>query len=110
MTAERLVYFGIDVRAWHPRVLEQVEIETKYQGYIERQRKQIDEDAKADRRILPPQVDYGAIPGMRNEAREKFMRVQPTTLGQAARIPGITPADIATLWVHVLKQKKDEAA
>ena len=110
MRIEDLHHFGIDPSEWHFRVLEQVEIETKYQGYIERQQKQIEADEKSERRQIPPDVDYDAIPGLRNEAREKFKRVMPATIGQAARIPGIVPADMTVLWVHVLKQQREAAA
>ncbi|MBI1387333.1 MAG: tRNA uridine-5-carboxymethylaminomethyl(34) synthesis enzyme MnmG [bacterium] len=110
MKAEWLDRFGVDLSRWHARVLEQVEIETKYQGYIERQIKIIEEDRKSERRAIPPDFDYDAASGMRNEAREKFKRVQPATIGQAARIPGVFPADITVLWVNVLKHQRDPEA
>ena len=110
MTAVNLVYFDVDVRRYHPRVLEQLEIETKYQGYVEMQYKQIEEDKKADRRAIPPTIDYDSMTGLRNEAREKFKRVRPTTIGQAARIPGIVPADITVLWINVMKQSREPSA
>ncbi|MEW6239058.1 MAG: tRNA uridine-5-carboxymethylaminomethyl(34) synthesis enzyme MnmG [Candidatus Omnitrophota bacterium] len=102
--------FGADLSPYHPRVLEQLDIETKYQGYIERQQKEIEEDRKADRRRIPPDIDYDGIAVMRKEAREKFKRVQPATIGQAARIPGIFPADITVLWVSVMKYAKEDPA
>lgn len=110
MKPQYLSRFGLELSTIPPRVLEQIDIETKYQGYIERQHKQIEEDRKSERRLLPPDLDYDRIPGMRNEAREKFKRVQPTTIAQAARIPGIVPADITVLWVHSLKQQNEAAA
>jgi len=87
-----------------------LEIETKYQGYVEMQYKQIEEDKKADRRAIPPTIDYDSMTGLRNEAREKFKRVRPTTIGQAARIPGIVPADITVLWINVMKQSREPSA
>ncbi|MBN2327128.1 MAG: tRNA uridine-5-carboxymethylaminomethyl(34) synthesis enzyme MnmG [Candidatus Omnitrophica bacterium] len=108
MKAEWLDRFGADIRSCHPRALEQLEIETKYQGYIERQQKQIEEDRKSDLRRIPADLDYKQITHLRNEAREKFERVQPTTIGQAARIPGIVPADITVLWIGILKRNKEE--
>ncbi len=110
MKAEYLDQFGVDVKRFHSRVLEQVEIETKYQGYIERQLKIIEEDSKSERRRIPADFDYDKVNGMRNEAREKFKRVLPATIGQAARIPGIFPADMTVLWVQVLKQQREPDA
>lgn len=110
MKPEMLTHFDVDITKYHPRVWEQVDIETKYQGFIERQQKHIEEDRKADRRRIPPDVDYQAMTGMRNEAREKFAKVRPTTIGQAARIPGIVPADITVLWVNVMKQQSGQTA
>ncbi|MGC9326541.1 MAG: tRNA uridine-5-carboxymethylaminomethyl(34) synthesis enzyme MnmG [Candidatus Hinthialibacter sp.] len=108
MKAEWLNRFGVDTHSYHPRALEQLEIETKYQGYIERQQKQIEEDRKSDLRRIPPDLDYKQISHLRHEAREKFERVQPATIGQAARIPGIVPADITVLWIGILKRNKEE--
>ncbi|MDP8244014.1 MAG: tRNA uridine-5-carboxymethylaminomethyl(34) synthesis enzyme MnmG [Candidatus Hinthialibacter antarcticus] len=110
MKAEYIECFGVDAKRYHPRVLEQVEIETKYQGYIERQLKVIEEESKSERRRIPVDFNYDKVNGMRNEAREKFKRVQPATIGQAARIPGIFPADMTVLWVHVLKQQREPDA
>ena len=107
MKAEYLNRFDVNIADSHPRVLEQLEIETKYHGYIERQRKQIEEDKKADRRSIPPEISYDSMTGLRNEAREKFKRVQPATIGQAARIPGIFPADITVLWINIMKLGND---
>ncbi len=109
MTAWELSRFGVDLSGRHPRALEQLEIETKYEGYIERQLKQIEEDKKADRRRIPEDFDYGALGGLRNEAREKFERMRPATVGQASRIPGIVPADITVLWVGILKRHKEDS-
>ena len=108
MKPEYLDRLGMDSKTYHPRVLEQVDIETKYQGYIEREYKQVEEDRKADRRMIPPTIDYYAIVALRNEAKEKFKKIQPLTIGQAARIPGIFPSDITVLWVHILKMNKEE--
>ncbi|HOJ60595.1 MAG TPA: tRNA uridine-5-carboxymethylaminomethyl(34) synthesis enzyme MnmG, partial [bacterium] len=87
-----------------------LEIETKYQGYVDRQLKEIEEDKKAERRLIPPDIDYSLLTGLRREAREKFERVRPATIGQASRIPGIFPADITVLWVNVLKWEREMSA
>ncbi len=110
MNINDLKRFGIDLSPYHSRALEQLEIETKYQGYIERQLKEIEEERKADLRKIPLDLDYDNIHSMRKEAREKFKRVQPRTIGQASRIPGIVPADITVLWVSVMKHHKEETA
>lgn len=108
MKAEWLDRFGVDIQSYHPRVLEQLEIETKYQGYIERQQKEIEEERKSNLRKIPLDFDYKKLTHLRNEAREKFERVRPATIGQASRIPGIVPADITVLWAGVLKLNREE--
>lgn len=110
MKARYLDRFGVNTAAYHPRVWEQLEIETKYQGYVDRQLKEIEEDKKAERRLIPPDIDYSLLTGLRREAREKFERVRPATIGQASRIPGIFPADITVLWVNVLKWEREMSA
>ena len=80
-------------------IAEQVEISVKYEGYIQRQRKQVAEFERMERRALPPDLDYAAIQGLRLEAREKLAAVRPASLGQASRISGVSPADIAALMI-----------
>ncbi len=84
-------------------VIEQVLIEAKYGGYIARQAEQVDRFRRLEGKPLPPHLDYAAIHQLRIEAREKLARVRPRTLGQAGRISGIHPADLATLLVHLKK-------
>jgi tRNA uridine 5-carboxymethylaminomethyl modification enzyme len=83
------------------RAIEQAVIEAKYGGYIARQSEQVDRHRRLEEKALPPDFDFRAIPQLRAEAREKFARVRPTSVGQAARISGISPADIATLLIAV---------
>lgn len=80
-------------------VCEQVEVQVKYQGYIERQFEQIERMRKQEELKIPGEIDYGTISGLTSEVREKLERFRPDTLGQAARIQGITPAAIAILAV-----------
>jgi tRNA uridine 5-carboxymethylaminomethyl modification enzyme len=87
-----------------PEVVEQVEIQVKYAGYIERQQTEIDRTKRYDHYPLTIGYDYSNIPGISNEVREKLQKHQPETLGQASRIPGVTPAAISLLLVH-LKNK-----
>ena len=81
-------------------VLEAVRISARYAGYIERQRRQVERFRSLEDKHLPPTLDYSRIAGLRNEARERLLAVAPVSLGQAARIPGINPADIAVLMVN----------
>ena len=83
-------------------VKEQVEIQIKYQGYIDRQMQQIERGEKLETTKIPADFDYAAVSGFSVEAREKLMRFRPDTLGQASRISGITPAAISILAI-VLK-------
>jgi tRNA uridine 5-carboxymethylaminomethyl modification enzyme len=82
-------------------VIAQVTIEAKYDGYIGRQLDQIDRFRRLEDKPIPPGLDYRAVAQLRAEAREKFERIRPLSLGQAGRISGISPADIATLLIHL---------
>jgi tRNA uridine 5-carboxymethylaminomethyl modification enzyme len=84
-----------------PEVAEQVELSVKYSGYIERQEVQVAQAARMERKRIPQSIDYDSIRSLSREAKEKFSRIRPATLGQATRIPGITPADIAILAVYL---------
>ena len=82
-------------------VREQVEISVKYEGYIQRQQKQVEDFQKMERRRLPQDLDYSGIQGLRLEAREKLAAVRPMDLGQASRISGVSPADVAALMIYL---------
>ena len=82
-------------------VTEQVEIRLKYQGYIDRQLRQVEQAKKMERHALEADFDYDAVHGLRLEAREKLKAIQPRNLGQASRISGVSPADIAALMVFL---------
>ncbi len=84
-----------------PAVREQVEIETKYEGYFRRQREQIERFHRNEDKKIPEWLDYEAIAELRREAREKLSEVQPVSLGQASRISGISPADISVLMIYL---------
>jgi tRNA uridine 5-carboxymethylaminomethyl modification enzyme len=98
---------GLGAHGFPQDVIEQVTIEAKYDGYIDRQREQIDRFRRLENKPIPPWTDFGAIPQLRAEAREKFERVRPVSVGQAGRISGISPSDIATLMIH-LKRTESE--
>jgi tRNA uridine 5-carboxymethylaminomethyl modification enzyme len=89
---------GRDVR---PDVREQVFLEAKYAGYIGRQAAQVERFQRLESRPIPAHFDYAAVPQLRAEAREKLGRIRPASLGQASRISGISPADLAVLLVYL---------
>ncbi len=84
-----------------PDVAEQVEISVKYEGYIRRQQKQVEEFHRMASHRLPPDINYSGIQGLRLEAREKLSAVRPMDLGQASRISGVSPADVAALMIYL---------
>ena len=84
-----------------PAVTDEVEIQIKYAGYLTRQEKQVEEFRKEEARLLPENLDYAAIPGLRLEAREKLAAIRPVSIGQAGRISGVSPADIAVLLIYL---------
>lgn len=90
-------------RPFDRSVWTQVETDLKYEGYIRRQEDAIEKAARAESRKIPTSIDYASILGLRAEARQKFNKVRPGTLGQAGRISGITPADIALLSIYLEK-------
>jgi tRNA uridine 5-carboxymethylaminomethyl modification enzyme len=82
-------------------VVEQVNLEAKYSGYIDRQAAEVERFQRLEGRCIPPTFDYAAVPQLRHEAREKLTRVRPASVGQAGRISGITPADLAMLLLYL---------
>ena len=93
---------GVDDQA----VAEQVEIQAKYQGYIARQRDEVDRRDGQESARLPTDLDYAEVRGLSIEARQTLARQRPETVGQAARISGVTPAAISLLLVHLRRRKK----
>ena len=86
-------------------VTEEVEIQIKYAGYLARQEKQVEEFKKEESRRLPDTIDYRSIAGLRLEAQEKLQQIRPMSIGQAGRISGVSPADIAVLLIWLEQQK-----
>lgn len=86
-----------------PEIFEQVEIELKYEGYIKRQQAQINEMRRLEVKLLPKDIDYNAIEGLRLEAREKLSKIRPHSVGQASRISGVSPSDISVLLIYLAK-------
>lgn len=82
-------------------ILERVETNVKYEGYLKRTLEQIERQKKTEEKLLPKDIDYRLIGGLRLEAQEKLERIRPISLGQAERISGVNPADIAVLMVYL---------
>ena len=89
-------------------VCEQVELKIKYDGYIEKQQAQIDEMRRLEVKLLPEDIDYNKIRGLRLEAVEKLSKHRPLNIGQASRISGVTPADISVLLVWLAGGNRNE--
>ncbi|MBQ7117044.1 MAG: tRNA uridine-5-carboxymethylaminomethyl(34) synthesis enzyme MnmG, partial [Clostridia bacterium] len=84
---------------------EQVEISIKYEGYIKRQKSQVEEMRRLEVRKLDESLDYTQVIGLRMEAQEKLNKIKPANLGQASRISGVSPADISVLLIYLSKNK-----
>ncbi len=82
-------------------VQEEVEIEIKYEGYIERQTKQVKQFRKTEHMKIPETIDYDLVPSLRNEARQKLKEIRPSSIGQASRIMGVNPADLSVLLIYL---------
>lgn len=89
-------------------VKEQVEIAVKYDGYIKKQIEQVEKAAKLESKLLPDDIDYHAISGLALEARQKLNKIKPRSIGQAARISGVSPADVSILMVYVEQWRRKE--
>jgi tRNA uridine 5-carboxymethylaminomethyl modification enzyme len=90
-----------DLRDFAPEIVAQLEIDAQYAGYLDRQDADISAFRREEARSLPAYLDYGAVAGLSNEVRQKLERIRPSTLGQAARIEGMTPAALTLVLVHV---------
>jgi tRNA uridine 5-carboxymethylaminomethyl modification enzyme len=88
-----------------PEVSEQLAIQAKYAGYIERQHAEIERNRRNEDTALPAELDYATVAGLSNEARQKLQRHRPQTLGQAGRLEGVTPSAISLLLVHLKKKR-----
>lgn len=89
-------------------IIEQVEIEIKYSGYIKKQNIQIGQFKKLEKRYLEKDLNYEEVQGLRNEAREKLMKIRPESIGQAARITGVSPADINVLLIYLERKRREK--
>ncbi len=90
-------------------VMQEVEIQVKYAGYLARQEKQVAQFRAEESKALPADLDYGSIAGLRLEARQKLAQIKPLSIGQAGRISGVSPADIAVLLIYLEQQRANKA-
>ena len=109
LSYDSLAPFDPDRPPLSPDVREAAEIQVKYAGYIRRQLKQVEQFKKEESRLLPRDIDYNSITGLRLEARQKLSEIRPMNLGQASRISGVSPADLAVLMVFLELGKERNA-
>ena len=107
VTYEDLTPFDPDRPVLSAAVTEEVQIQIKYAGYLARQEKQVEAFRKEESRLLPENMDYESISGLRLEARQKLSQIRPVSIGQAGRISGVSPADIAVLLIY-LEQNRNQ--
>jgi len=88
-------------------IIEQVEIEIKYEGYIERQQRQVEQFKKMEKKKIPYDLNYDDVPSLCLEARQKLKSFHPVSVGQASRISGVSPADISVLLVFLEQYKRN---
>ncbi|NLY29068.1 MAG: tRNA uridine-5-carboxymethylaminomethyl(34) synthesis enzyme MnmG, partial [Firmicutes bacterium] len=106
LTYRDLAQVGIEIRDLPWEIERQVEIEIKFAGYLERERRQMAQMATLDAQELPADLDYRQVTGLRPEAVELLQRVQPLSIGQAGRIPGVEAGDISILQVWLMQRRK----
>ena len=99
-----------EIGGWSREVVEQVEIDAAYAGYLGRQAADAEALRRDENLVIPPHTDFASIGGLSNEVREKLVAIQPRTLGQAARIEGVTPGALTALLAHVRRTRPEAAA
>jgi tRNA uridine 5-carboxymethylaminomethyl modification enzyme len=105
---EKLTIIDKERQNLDPSVIEQVNINIKYDGYISRQLRQVEQFKKLENKRIPESIDYNLIPSLRIEARQKLIKHQPISIGQASRISGVSPADISVLLVYLTQYRSTE--
>ena len=106
LTYEMLSEIDTNRKSLPADVIEQVEIEVKYEGYIERQLRQVEQYKKMEKKRIPADLDYNDVSSLRLEARQKLIDYKPVSVGQASRISGVSPADISVLLIYLERNKK----
>lgn len=109
LTYEKLGEIDIERPELPKEVVEEVEIQVKYEGYLKLQEAQVEKFKKLETKKLPEDIDYNGLKGLRIEARQKLNKIKPTSVGQASRISGVSPADVSVLLIYLeqLKRKED---
>jgi len=102
------VFGGSEIES--PEIMDAVQLEVKYEGYIKRQQQQIQRSQKFEHRVIPGSFDYDGVTGFSTEVREKLKRVKPASVGQASRISGVTPAAISLLLVAIERHRRQPLA
>ena len=102
---EKLAPLDKDRQPLNSDVIEQVEIEIRYEGYIKRQERQVREQERLEVKLIPTDIDYDYVPSLRIEARQHLKEFRPVSVGQASRISGVSPADISVLLVFLERYK-----
>ena len=105
LSYDDLAPFDPDRPALSQEIAQQVEISVKYEGYILRQNRQVEEMRRLEDRLLPTDVDYLSIQGLRLEARQKLDKIRPLNLGQASRVSGVSPADVTALLLFLERKR-----
>jgi len=90
-----------NIEGLSPEVMEQININIKYDGYISRQKQQVEHFKKIEKKLIPADIDYDDVSNLRKEARQKLAAIRPASLGQASRISGVSPADVSVLLVYL---------
>ena len=105
LSYEMLETIDMNRKSLSEEIIEQLNINLKYDGYIKRQLKQVEQFKKLEKKHIPEDLDYKIVPSLRNEARQKLIQFKPISIGQASRISGVTPADISVLLVYLTQYK-----
>jgi tRNA uridine 5-carboxymethylaminomethyl modification enzyme len=106
VTWKNLVQHLPEAAAIDRQAYSQIEIQVKYEGYIQRQDRMVQKLTQLETKLIPAELDYRNVVGLRNEAKQKFIKFAPRSLAQALRISGITPADVTVLQIHLSRGKQ----
>ncbi|MBO4376736.1 MAG: tRNA uridine-5-carboxymethylaminomethyl(34) synthesis enzyme MnmG, partial [Lachnospiraceae bacterium] len=101
LTYESLAPLDPERGTFRQDVIDQINIEIKYEGYIERQKHQVEQFKKIEKKLIPENIDYDDVSSLRLEARQKLKKFKPVSVGQASRISGVSPADVSVLLVYL---------
>lgn len=109
LSYEKLKSFDLERKPLPEDVIFQINIEIKYEGYIDRQKKQVEHFKKLEKRLIPDSINYEEISGLRIEAKQKLQAARPASLGQASRLSGVSPADISVLIIYLSERNRNHS-